>query len=155
MKQTMTLFLTLLLVTLLPLNAEPKDNIHMFPEAKEGYVRYVVEVPKMENDTDHKVELLMGKKMLADCNQRSLWGKIEEVTLKGWGYTYLVVSDIQNGPTTMMQCLEPPKEKFLYIRDTLRRYNSRLPLVIYVPKGVEVRYRIWNAEETIQEASKR
>ena len=54
----------------------------------------------------------------------------------------------------MMQCPEPPKEKFLTIRDDLRRYNSRLPIVVYVPTGYEVHYRIWNAEETIQEASK-
>ena len=28
----------------------------------------------------------------------------------------------------------------------LIRYNSRLPVVVYVPEGVEVRYRIWRAE---------
>jgi ecotin len=28
----------------------------------------------------------------------------------------------------------------------LVRYNSRLPIVVYVPKGVEVRYRLWKAE---------
>ena len=27
----------------------------------------------------------------------------------------------------------------------LIRYNSRLPIVVYVPDGVEVRYRIWAA----------
>jgi len=27
----------------------------------------------------------------------------------------------------------------------LVRYNSRLPVAIYVPDGVEVRYRIWSA----------
>ena len=27
----------------------------------------------------------------------------------------------------------------------LIRYNSRLPIVVYVPEGVEVRYRIWSA----------
>jgi ecotin len=25
------------------------------------------------------------------------------------------------------------------------RYNSRLPIVVYVPEGAEVRYRIWEA----------
>ena len=154
MKRKLTVLLTGCLLTLIPLYAQPKENIHMFPEAKEGYVRYVVEVPKTDNDFDHKVELLIGKKMLTDCNQRSLWGKIEDIPLKGWGYTYVVVSDIQNGPSTMMQCLEPPTEKFITIRDDLRRYNSRLPIVVYVPKGYEVRYRIWNAEEEIQHASK-
>ena len=28
------------------------------------------------------------------------------------------------------------------------RYNSRLPIVVYVPAGVEVRYRIWRADQT-------
>ena len=34
------------------LYAEPvkKDNIHMFPQAQEGFERHVVEVPKTEND---------------------------------------------------------------------------------------------------------
>jgi ecotin len=26
------------------------------------------------------------------------------------------------------------------------RYNSRLPLVVYVSEGLEVRYRLWKAE---------
>ena len=26
------------------------------------------------------------------------------------------------------------------------RYNSRLPIVVYVPDGAEARYRIWRAE---------
>ena len=41
---------------------EIKDNIHMFPQAQEGFVRHVIEVPKTDNDYDHKVELLIGKK---------------------------------------------------------------------------------------------
>ncbi len=28
----------------------------------------------------------------------------------------------------------------------LLRYNSKLPIVVYVPEGVEVRYRIWTAD---------
>ena len=27
----------------------------------------------------------------------------------------------------------------------LIRYNSNLPIVVYAPEGVEVRYRIWSA----------
>jgi ecotin len=26
------------------------------------------------------------------------------------------------------------------------RYNSSLPTVVYVPEGMEVRYRVWRAE---------
>ena len=28
----------------------------------------------------------------------------------------------------------------------LIRYNSKLPVVVYAPEGVEVRYRIWRTE---------
>ena len=127
----------------------------MFPKAKEGFVQHVIEVPKTENDYDHRVELLIGKIMLVDCNKHSFIGKVETVNLKGWGYKYLEISNIQNGPSTIMACNEPKTEKFvtLYMRDeSLRRYNSRSPIVAYVPKGYEVRYRVWSAGADIQEA---
>jgi ecotin len=153
-KITLVLISTL---TLSPLYAEPekKDNIYMFPQAQEGFVRHVIEVPKTANDHDHKLELLIGKNMMVDCNYHSFNGKIESVTLKGWGYKYLKVSDIQNGPTTMMACKEPKTEKFISIHDTLRRYNSRSPIVVYIPDGFSVHYRIWNTDNDVQQAVQR
>ncbi len=59
--------------------AEEKDNIHMFPQAEEGFVRHVVEVPKTDNDYDNRVELLIGQNMLVDCNEHSLRAKIENI----------------------------------------------------------------------------
>jgi len=153
-KITLTIALTLAGTSLYATDAK-KDKTHMFPKAKEGFVQHVIEVPKTENDYDHRVELLIGKTMLVDCNKHSLRGKVETVNLKGWGFKYLEVSDIQNGPSTMMACIEPKTEKFvsLYMReDALRRYNSRSPIVAYVPKGYEVRYRIWSAGETVEKA---
>ncbi len=139
------------------LYAEPakKDNIHMFPQAQEGFVRHVIEVPKTDNDYDHRVELLIGKNMMVDCNHHSFSGEIKSVMLKGWGYKYLEVNNIQSGPTTMMACTEPKTEVFISIRDTLRRYNSRSPIVAYVPKGYEVRYRIWSVEDNVLQAEER
>jgi ecotin len=32
----------------------------------------------------------------------------------------------------------------------LIRYNSRLPVVVYVPQGAEVRYRLWSAPADYQ-----
>jgi ecotin len=36
----------------------------------------------------------------------------------------------------------------------LIRYNSRLPVVVYAPESVEVRYRIWAAEPEMKELEK-
>ncbi len=147
----------LIIIGSITLYAEPikKDNIHMFPQAKEGFERYVIEVPKTDNDDDHRVELRIGKNMMVDCNHHSFYAEIKSVTLKGWGYTYLEVDNIQSGPTTMMACPEPKTQKFISIRDDLRRYNSRLPMVIYVTKGYEVRYRIWSANNSVLQAEQR
>jgi ecotin len=42
---------------------------------------------------------------------------------------------------------EPKLKRFVRIDGDpyLLRYNSRLPIVVYVPEGVEVRYQIWSA----------
>ena len=144
------------LLTLLLHSAE--GNIDMYPQAQDGFVRYVIEVPKTENDYDHKIELLIGKTMLVDCNNRSFYGKIKEVNLKGWGYTYLEVDNIESGVTTMMACPGPKQEKFVSMyapKKMFRRYNSRLPIVIYVPKEYEVKYRVWSASQNIEDALER
>jgi ecotin len=51
----------------------------------------------------------------------------------------------------------PKVERFITLggEPELRRYNSRLPMVIYVPKGVEVRYRIWRGDRKVEVASER
>ncbi|HFK7189105.1 TPA: ecotin family protein, partial [Serratia odorifera] len=36
-----------------------------------------------------------------------------------------------------------------------QRYNSRLPIVVYVPQDVEVKYRVWQAAETVNSAVKK
>jgi len=125
-----------------------KDNISMFPKAKKGFERHIIKVPATDNDYNNRVELLIGKMMLVDCNQHSLAGKLENITLKGWGYKYIEVSDIREGISTMMACNKEKTEKFITLRttkDKLRRYNSRLPIVIYLPEGYQVRYRVWSA----------
>jgi len=60
-KTTFALLLTLFLSINLTASDTAKDKYKMFPEAKEGYTRTIVDVPKTQNDYDHKVELLIGK----------------------------------------------------------------------------------------------
>jgi ecotin len=157
-----TLFIGfLIIVGSTTLYAEPakKDNIYMFPIPKEGYERHVIEVPKQDNENDHKVEFFIGKVMSVDCNHHRLMGRLEKKNLQGWGYSYLEASNM-NGMTasTMMACNQPNTDKFITLApspESLRRYNSRSPIVIYVPQGYEVRYRIWHADKTIEQAEQR
>jgi len=61
-------------------------------------------------------------------------------------------------PPTVIEHFAPLKEKkvFEFVQiggePYLIRYNSRLPIVVYVPEGAEVRYRIWSADPNAQNA---
>ncbi|MDP6337606.1 MAG: ecotin family protein, partial [Verrucomicrobiota bacterium] len=48
----------------------------------------------------------------------------------------------------------PSVHKFVQGPSKLIRYNSRIPIVVYVPKGAEVRYRIWSATPETKKALK-
>lgn len=132
--------------------AKPKDDLKAFPKAEEGYERYVFRLPKLEDEHAAKVSLVVGKTMKVDpVNRHGLSGKIEAVSIQGWGYTYYKVESKGQMFGTMMAPPEgvPKVDKFVQIRDNLGliRYNSKLPVVVVVPKGFEVRYRVWMAGE--------
>ncbi|VEB56920.1 ecotin [Salmonella enterica subsp. enterica] len=54
----------------------------------------------------------------------------------------------------MMACPEGKKEqKFVTAwlgEDGMLRYNSKLPIVVYTPANVDVKYRIWKADANVQ-----
>ena len=122
-------------------------------------VRYVLQLPKQADETAFKVELLVGKTVLVGQQNRYFFGgKIQQETIKGWGFTRYDVSQLGPMAGTQM-AIDPdaPKVKrFITLggEPYLIRYNSRLPVAVYAPEGVEVRYRIWTAEPETREIEK-
>ena len=142
----------LILTCALPLAAcaATPDVLKPFPQAQNGQQRHVIELPAQTDETAFKVELIAGKTLEVDCNQQRLSGQWQEKTLQGWGYTYYELSQVGPGMSTLMACPDNSRaEAFVPVagEPLLLRYNSRLPLVIYAPGDVEVRYRIWSAGE--------
>ena len=126
------------------------DNLKAFPPAADGMTRHVLNLPEKDNEDDLKVELVVGKTVETDTvNHYFFGGALESKTVDGWGFTYHILPEL--GPmagTLVAPGPDTPKEKrFVTLggEPQLLRYNSRLPLVVYVPNGVEVRYRLWNA----------
>ena len=125
------------------------DELKAFPEAVAGQKRHVLILPAVANEDDLKVQLLIGKTQTIDCNHHILGGQLETRTAQGWGYDYYVLPSVGAGASTLMGCpANSEREAFVTIPDQpLLRYNSRLPVVVYTPDDVEVRYRIWRAGE--------
>lgn len=136
-----------------PVEAQPPTDVakelEAFPAAKPGEKRHVLALPPLQNENDAKVELMVGQTRTIDCNRHTLGGELKEETLQGWGYTYYNLPRVGPGISTMMGC--PPgsdRQAFVTIgAQPLVRYNSRLPILIYTPEDVEVRYRLWRAGE--------
>ncbi len=137
-------------------NAQDESNtptttssiLDAFPSAPSGYKRHTIHLPIGNYEDNLKIELLAGKVEETDCNPAHYVGKIEEKILEGWGYSYYQLSDLQGPVSTKMACPDNALSlKFVPVQSqgSLLQYNSNLPVVVYLPDGLELRWRTWVA----------
>lgn len=120
-----------------------KLQIDMFPKAKEGFKQVYIQLPIAKNENDLKIEFFVGTEKMLDCNKHFLIGKVNTRDLLGWGYNYYEVESKGETGGTLMACPDQKlTKKFVSLQPETVRYNSKLPLVFYIPKDMEVRYRI-------------
>ncbi|WP_267402525.1 MULTISPECIES: ecotin family protein [unclassified Chryseobacterium] len=120
-----------------------KLEIEMFPKAKEGYKQVYIQLPVAKNENDLKVEFFVGAEKMLDCNRHFMMGEVKTQDLQGWGYTYYDVESKGEVGGTLMGCPDQKLTKqFVNLKPETVRYNSKLPLVFYIPKDMEVRYRV-------------
>lgn len=130
--------------------AEASDPLKAFPAAGKGMARYVLHLPAQNDESAFRVELIVGRTVQVDERNRHFFaGRIQAESIKGWGYTrYWVDKLVAMAGTRMAFDPNAPRvDRFVTLggEPYLIRYNSRMPIVVYVPEGVEVRYRIWSA----------
>jgi ecotin len=140
----------LLLGIIAGVSGAASDALHdlkPYPPPEDGMQRLVFRVPVMADEADRQVEVVVGRTMSVDCNLTRFIGSLEQRTASGWGYPYYEVSELRGPATTLMACPEgaPRREQFVRVRGEgfFVRYNSKLPVVVYVPTEFEVRYRVW------------
>ena len=129
-----------------------------FPPAESGMQRHVVNLPKQKDEGLFKVELLIGKTVRTDAVNRYFFGgTLETESIPGWGYDRYILRELGPMAGTLMGVPPGAKqvERFITLggEPRLFRYNSRLPMVIYVPAGTEVRYRFWRADPATKTAA--
>ena len=133
-------------------------DLDVFPVTMEGKQRHVIELPKVVDQNRFMVELIPGRVELVDCNQRSYSARIERATLEGWGYPYFVLADPTPAASTLKACPDnATSRRFVRVRGDglMLPYNSALPLVVFLPDGFELKYRVWRADKNYSEARKK
>ena len=142
-----TAFVTLAFISL----AFAADDMTAFPAAEEGMTRHVINLPKQQDENAFKVELIIGKTVKTDAtNSYFFGGTLETESIPGWGFDRYILRKLgpMAGTRMAVDPNAPQVERFISIGGETRlvRYNSRIPLVVYVPAGVEVRHRLWRVE---------
>lgn len=130
-------------------------DLDVFPTTIDGKQRHVIELPKVVDQSRFMVELIPGKTELVDCNRRSYSARIERATLDGWGYPYFVLSDPAPAATTLKACPDDSRSRrFVRVRGDglMLPYNSALPLVVFLPDGFQLKYRVWRADKNYSDA---
>ncbi|MCP1995035.1 ecotin family protein [Flavobacterium sp. HSC-61S13] len=148
-KKSQLLILTIILAVSSAVAAQEKSKTEMFPKAKEGFKQVVINLPKIKKEeNNYKIELFVGKIASTDsCNSYSLIGELTDHNLEGWGYTYYNFDSEGRILKTLMMCPDDTKvNTFVHDQGTFMRYNSNLPIVVYVADGLEVRYKVWKTD---------
>lgn len=132
-----------------------KIDTKIFPAAEKGYKKMIIEVPYSDNDENKKIEFYVGKWMDVDgCNSFNLMGTYTQKDLEGWGYNYWVFETKGEVRSTMMAC--PDQEQrhlFVQAAAQLVDYNGKMPIVIYIPEGYDVQFKIFKAEKEVFRAA--
>lgn len=133
-----------------PVVAGKPPDLKPYPPAAPGERRWLISVDTSPAaEADQRVELIVGRTMLVDCNRHVLLGSIVEDSVPGWGYPLYRVKGGTPTVSTRMACPDQLRRRqFVGLGGVapLVPVNPKLPIVVVAPEGLEVRWRLWRAE---------
>lgn len=136
-------------------NLSPRDLHYLahFPAPEEGMSRFVLKLEPIDNEHLVRVELIAGKIIETD-GVNSYVFRARQINIQQIGRDltgYVVPKNAFNGGTEVTEAFGEFKYALRFaplITDEpcLTRYNSNRLIVVYVPEGGEVKYRLWRAD---------
>jgi ecotin len=146
--------------------AVPRLDLTPYPQPAGGERRWVIQLPGVlpptadpslsPNPADWRVELIVGRELMVDCNGPRLSGRIRRTALPGSGVPIHRVLDVGQPISTRMACPpdQPARPGFVALgrKPFVVPYNVSQPIVIYAPRDLQVRWRLWKAERQPRDA---
>jgi ecotin len=140
--------------------AVPRLDLAPYPGPAAGQNRWVIQLPGVlppnpdpamsPSAADWRVELIVGREVEVDCNRAFFSGRIRSETIPAAGTKVYRVSNVSPIGTTRMACPPgtPRRKVFLPMggKPYVVPYNVSRPIVVYAPRDLEVRWRLWKAE---------
>ena len=142
--------------------AIPRLNLTGYPEPAPGLKRWVIQpsglLPKSADPLisahplDWRIQLIVGQTVTLDCNTKRLSGSGMTMRMlpKASGKALLEVKGPVAVISTKMACPDdqPTRTSFLSLgkQPYLIPYNASWPIVVDLPVGTELRWRVWKAE---------
>ncbi len=128
--------------------ATPLVDSMRFPPVAAGHQRMAITLPPTENEDDIRVELRVGKPLEVGCNTHWFSGDLQKLTARDTGVNYYQLDNPAGPATTLRGCVENTSRRmFVIVRGAgyFLPHNSHAPIVVDVPTGFKVRYRLWRA----------
>ena len=130
--------------------AQEKDKKIQYPIPQEGWEKVEVILPVIKKGNgEYRVEFTVGFEMETDlCNPYSLIGEWTEHEVKNTNFVYFIASTKGQVVKAMNECPnEKTKSQFVGLKSNSIVYNGEQSLVVYIPEGYQLRYRLWSAEK--------
>ena len=156
---------TLVLVSALGAGAIPRLDLTGYPKPVAGDRRWVIQLPGVlrpssdpnisANPRDWRVQLLVGQTALVDCNLHSFSARISPERLPEGQRELYRVTHVSPLISTRMACPGDQRQsKFVTMagKPYVVPYNVSVPIVVDAPAPLEVRWRLWKAENESQSA---
>ena len=128
-------------------STEAVKALAAYPLAVDGQVRRVTWLepsPDGMDESSLSVQLRAGVPAQVDgVNHYHLSGKLKKQTVKGWGFPfYSFVAESGVASTRIKGLAVEAREEIVWAEPELVRYNSRLPLVVYISVHMTLTCRV-------------
>ena len=121
-----------------------------YPEPKESYKKVVINLPELKNEKDFKVEIFLTQNIkMKNCESGDFNVKLnQKFALPPSRFAYYEADNSYESLTYKINddCKDEKLEKKIYNYPILESYQDRRSFIFYIPKYMNLEYRIWKVE---------